>query len=145
MLLSPTSTQYLVGAPDLRSQWHCASHGRKNKQKAPINRCFNFILGSLKSQNFDVWLFLKRREFDGFLMFLSGFWKSQCTRRTLRFWNHVIASDNAHSFARVRLFPTGTQYPAGSPVCALEWHSASHGMKYQFCNVKLTRESRERP
>lgn len=26
----------------------------KNKQKAPKNRCFNFILGSLKSQNFDV-------------------------------------------------------------------------------------------
>ena len=35
-------------------------------------------------------------------------------RHTLRFWNHVIVGDNAHSFACVRLFPTGTQYPAGT-------------------------------
>ena len=34
----------------------------------------------------------------------------------LRFWNHVIACDNAHSFACVRLFPASTQYPAGSPL-----------------------------
>ena len=27
--------------------------------------------------------------------------------------------DNAHSYACVRLFPTGTQYPAGSPITAL--------------------------
>ena len=37
-------------------------------------------------------------------------------RRTLRFWNRIFASDNAHSYARVLLSPTGTQYPAGSPL-----------------------------
>ena len=36
-------------------------------------------------------------------------------RRTLCFFNRIVASDNAHSFACVLLFPTGTQYPAGSP------------------------------
>ena len=46
-------------------------------------------------------------------------------RRTLRFWNHIIASNNAQSFACVLLFPTGTQYPAGSP------------KKHNCCAVKL--------
>ena len=36
-------------------------------------------------------------------------------RRTQCFLNRIVASDNAHSFACVLLFPTGTQYPAGSP------------------------------
>ena len=54
LLLLPKSTKVSFGVPCLCSQWHCASHGRKNKQKAPKNRCFYFILGSLKSQNFDV-------------------------------------------------------------------------------------------
>ena len=36
-------------------------------------------------------------------------------RRTLCFLNRIVSSDNAHSFACVLLFPTGTQYPAGSP------------------------------
>ena len=36
-------------------------------------------------------------------------------RRTQCFLNRNVASDNAHSFACVLLFPTGTQYPAGSP------------------------------
>ena len=36
-------------------------------------------------------------------------------RRTQCFLNRIVASDNAHSFACVHLFPTGTQYPAGSP------------------------------
>ena len=36
-------------------------------------------------------------------------------RRTQCFLNRIVASDNAHSFACVHLFPTGTQYPAGAP------------------------------
>ena len=36
-------------------------------------------------------------------------------RRTQCFLNRIVASDNAHSFACVLLFPTGTQCPAGSP------------------------------
>ena len=36
-------------------------------------------------------------------------------RHTQCFLNRIVASDNAHSFACVLLFPTGTQYPAGSP------------------------------
>ena len=38
-----------------------------------------------------------------------------CPRRTLLFWNRIVGGGNAHSFARVRLFPTGTKYPAGTP------------------------------
>ena len=36
-------------------------------------------------------------------------------RRTLHFWNHIIASNNAHSFACVLLFPKSTKYLLGSP------------------------------
>ena len=43
-------------------------------------------------------------------------WKGfPSARRALHFWNRIIASDNAHSFVCVRLFPTGTKYPAGTP------------------------------
>ena len=36
-------------------------------------------------------------------------------RRTLCFWNHIIANNNAHSFACVLLFPKSTKYLLGSP------------------------------
>ena len=36
-------------------------------------------------------------------------------RRTLHFWNHIIANNNAHSFACVLLFPKSTKYLLGSP------------------------------
>ena len=54
MSLCPTSTQYLVGALIYARNNIVLRTEEKNKQKAPKNRCFNFILGSLKSQNFDV-------------------------------------------------------------------------------------------
>ena len=37
------------------------------------------------------------------------------TRRTLHFWNHIIANNNAHSFACVLLFPKSTKYLLGAP------------------------------
>ena len=60
-----------------------------------------------------------------------------CPRRKLRFWNHVIGGDNAHSYACLRLFPTGTQYPAGTPFLRSQWHKVccTEGIEYRaFCN-----------
>ena len=52
MSLSPTSTQYLVGAPI-----YCLAmtlcFARKKKTKSTEKSVLYFILGSLKSQNFD--------------------------------------------------------------------------------------------
>ena len=59
------------------------------------------------------------------------------SRRKLRFWNHVIGGDNAHSYACLRLFPTGTQYPAGTPFLRSQWHKVccTEGIEYRaFCN-----------
>ena len=71
MSLSPTSTQYLVGAPIYCLAMTLCFARKKNKQKAPKNRCFNFILGSLKSQNFDE-----------ILTFLGKFLRGRVLRRT---------------------------------------------------------------
>ena len=58
-------------------------------------------------------------------------------RRSLRFWNHVIASDNAHSFACVRLFPKSTKYLLGSPICSSEWQSTSYRMETASKTIKV--------
>ena len=41
--------------------------------------------------------------------------KAQIASHNFAFEITLSQGNNAHSFARVRLFPTGTQYPAGSP------------------------------
>ena len=53
-------------------------------------------------------------------------------RRTLLFWNRIVGGGNAHSFACVRLFPTGTQYPAGTPIwqCLAMTYCALHRIYY---------------
>ena len=72
MSLSPTSTQYLVGAPIYcLAITLCFARKKKTNKKHRKNRCFNFILDSLKSQNFDE-----------ILTFLGKFLRGRVLRRT---------------------------------------------------------------
>ena len=91
------SKLYFGFQPKLR---YLSSQKQDRTKKAPKNQCFYFIIMLLKSQNFDeLYTLLKRRECVAHFVF-------EIT---------LSQGNNAHSFARVRLFPTGTQYPAGSP------------------------------
>ena len=58
--------------------------------------------------------FICAEDVDGQKVTLTGL----LTAHTALLKSHC-RGDNAHSYACVRLFPTGTQYPAGSPITAL--------------------------
>ena len=52
------------------------------------------------------------------------------------FWNHIIASNNAYSFACVLLLPASTQYPARSPYfIAQEFLFRSNKKTDNICRV----------
>ena len=55
-----------------------------------------------------------RMDVDGQNETLTGLLTAHTALLKSHYW-----SNNAHSFVCVRLFPTGTQYPAGSPITAL--------------------------
>ena len=77
---------------------------------------------SLKSQNFDGFLGFFVGSKNPSVLSVHGFSGSAKTPKRRKIASQIsllkshYLGDNAHSFARLLLLPTGTQYPAGSPI-----------------------------
>ena len=101
---------------------------------------------SLKSQNFDA---IKPHKYKSILWeprdVSFGVLKILVYRRTTSLLKSHYQSDNAHSFACVRLFPTCTQYPAGSPFLTIFRVPEKTQKVAKFCRFLLRKGAEQQP